>query len=521
MSGARSDKWRPTMLMIVIATMGTVLTLPLAGIGFIGLIENSLIKSTENALIVQSAALASTFRDKLRSSNGTIPLGQKVSVEIGETESQQWRPITPELDLNLSTVLGKRGDALPAKQPVHETYSRVGEAMNPILLETQATTLAGFRLLDFNGTVIAGRAEIGLSFGHLPEIKKGLLGEYSSVLRQREVQSLQPIYSIRRGSKVRVMTAFPIILDQRVAGLVYASRTPSNILKEFYIQRKRLLWTGAVVVLIALCIGWVFARAILRPIKELTRRTQRISTGDRDAIRQLDHHGTREIHALSNGFLDMSRKLLDRNAYINTFATHVSHELKSPLTSIRGAIELLSDPDTKMTPKQQSDFMQNIAEDTERMTVLLDRLRTIARADNMAVGGQCALQDVIASFDKCCEGVHIDLVAPAILPMSEESAHIVFQNLISNALNHGASNIRISPKEASDRLTVTVTDDGTGISTGNRAKIFDMFFTTRRKVGGTGLGLEIVRSLITAHGGNITLNESNSQTEFRLEFPRI
>jgi signal transduction histidine kinase len=87
--------------------------------------------------------------------------------------------------------------------------------------------------------------------------------------------------------------------------------------------------------------------------------------------------------AMRGGFLDMARKLQDRSDTIRTFATHVSHELKSPLTSIQGAAELLRDGSEDMTPAQRQKFHANIVADTERLNRLVRRLIELARAEGV------------------------------------------------------------------------------------------------------------------------------------------
>ena len=118
-----------------------------------------------------------------------------------------------------------------------------------------------------------------------------------------------------------------------------------------------------------LLIGFLFHRTITEPMRELIERTNLIGKGDRDALGPLKRHGTSEFARLSQSFLDMARRLDTRSNFISTFATHVSHELKSPLTSIQGAAELLRDdvdcPD--MDDDDRRKFLDNIIADADRL----------------------------------------------------------------------------------------------------------------------------------------------------------
>ena len=104
------------------------------------------------------------------------------------------------------------------------------------------TTLAGFRLLDPTGVVIAGGGDIGRSFADVEEVRAALAGRYASVLRTRVPDGpAPPLYSVSRGTGVRVFVAMPVVVDGRVAGAVYLSRTPNNIVKHLYGERGKVV----------------------------------------------------------------------------------------------------------------------------------------------------------------------------------------------------------------------------------------------------------------------------------------
>ncbi|WP_346895650.1 HAMP domain-containing sensor histidine kinase [uncultured Roseibium sp.] len=511
--------------MIVATVLGIMLVVPLAGIVFFRVYETELIQATEAELISQSAAIAAISAERLTELGGAdlktgveMPPRRDRSYEDGDPESP-WAALRPQLDLAKATVLPARPDPQTASRPADPVYMAMGQWLDPVLRETQRRTLAGFRVLDFNGTVIAGRDDIGLSFSEVPEVKAALSGRYGSALRERVVNNPQPIYSISRGSSVRVFTALPIEIDGRVAGVVYASRTPSNIFREMYLKREAVLGVLAFVLGSTFLVGFIFLRGIAGPIRALTARSLRIGNGDRDAIRPLAIHGNREIHALSTSMLDMSRKLFERNDYINTFATHVSHELKSPLTSIQGAAELLLDGGDTLSEAERARFLKNILQDTERASLLLTRLRALARADSVEIGGSCRLMQVLEGVAERFKGVEIACPADCTLPLSEENAKIVLENLIDNSASHGAERVSFEANQNDGTLTLLVSDNGDGVSEGNRNQIFDLFFTTRREEGGTGMGLGIVRALLKAHGGTIELVPAGEGACFRIQLP--
>ncbi len=516
-----AHKWRPRLATIVVAILIMVMALPLVGLFFFRLYENQLIRQTEAELIAQGAALAAIHAQEVRAARiAAEKLGAAVPADSDNPDSP-YRPIEPRLDLASDRVLATRPAATAAS--VDPAFTAIGARLSGILAETQKTTLAGFRLLDPKGVVIAGREEVGLSLGAVGEVRAALAGRYASALRQRVPNQPSPsLYSVSRGTRVRVFVAMPVAVDGKVAGVVYLSRTPNNIVKHLYGERGKVVLAAIAILGGTLLIGLIFLRTVSRPIYALMERTKRIAAGDRAAIRPLDHHGTREMAALSDAFLDMAEKLHARSDSIQTFATHVSHELKSPLTAIQGAAELLRDSGSAMDEAERRRFSDNIVTDAGRLNLLVRRLLDLARAENLAPSGEStslsAALALLPTGDRPALRVEAGETG---LRISAENAAIVLANLIDNSARHGATLVSIMAASAGGKATIQVSDDGAGISPSNRARIFEPFFTTRRDCGGTGMGLGIVLALLKAHDGTIRLVDSERGTRFEIILPAV
>jgi signal transduction histidine kinase len=449
--------WRPRLGTVVLGILLTVLALPLVGLFFFRLYENTLIRQTEAELIAQGAALSAIYAAEVTAAGvPAAKLGPDVSYEPYRQDYEsiatrgggrkvylvygRYTPVEPDLDLAIDPILPPRpGPVAAVPDP---DYMAVGEKLTPILAATQKITLAGFKLLDPRGVTIAGTQEVGLSLAHVPEVTEALRGQYASVLRQRISDQPPPsLYSISRGAKVRVFVALPVVVEGRVAGVVYLSRTPNNIVKHLYGERGKLMLAGLAVLAITLLVGYVFVRLISRPMHELLDRTRRIAAGDTDAIQPLSHHGTREMAMLAGGFLDMAKKLQDRSDTIRTFATHVSHELKSPLTSIQGAAELLRDGGEDMSPAQRQKFHANIVADTERLNRLVRRLIELARAESVGISAQRSTLAEATEVVPRSIGVPIHIGSGGDIPfrMSAENAAIVLSNLADNSALCGST----------------------------------------------------------------------------------
>ena len=266
-------------------------------------------------------------------------------------------------------------------------------------------------------------------------------------------------------------------------------------------------------------------RTLVRPINRLAAQTQQLGRGSRGALVPLDHYGTRELAALGRSFLEMARSLDGRSQYIRDFAAHVSHELKGPLSAIRGSAELLQEHLADMSDADRARFLANIVADTDRLRLLVSRLIELAHAENMPRAD--AAIDIAAAVDRLAlrhgrDGLAIVRTGEACLQtfISAESFDIVVTNLIQNAKQAEATTIEVSLEATDTTGRITFRDNGRGIAEGNRSRIFEPFFTTRREHGGTGLGLRIARSLIEAQQGTIRLVPSSRGATFVLMLPR-
>ncbi|MDK4701456.1 HAMP domain-containing sensor histidine kinase [Rhizobium sp. CNPSo 4062] len=282
--------------------------------------------------------------------------------------------------------------------------------------------------------------------------------------------------------------------------------------------------TLAAVLILTLIVAYVLTRTLTTPINALIARTEEIARGGRSAIRPLEIYGTREVATLSQSFLDLAGKLVDHSDYVRSFATHVSHELKSPLTSIKGAAELLRDDDDShpMSHEQRNRFLTNIIADTERLDRLLSRLRELAKAELPSEQGTSSLRDIIAQLKMQFRQLAIidEGSADEMLALPGEAASIIFANLAENAFQNGATSLAIKASGEGRGISIQIRDNGCGIVNGNQDRIFEPFFSTRRDDGGTGMGLGIVRAMLASHGGSIELLESSGDgTTFQIILP--
>jgi signal transduction histidine kinase len=167
-----------------------------------------------------------------------------------------------------------------------------------------------------------------------------------------------------------------------------------------------------------------------------------------------------------------------------------------------------------MSREERQRFLDHIIADSDRLTALLDSLRDLARADLDAEPGSSTVAAAVAGHEVALSG---DTNVP--MALGPEAARAVFGQLLRNATEHHATAVTITAERRAGMLHVRVADNGEGVSAGNRDRIFEPFFTTRRESGGTGMGLQIVRSMLTAHGGTIALLPSETGAAFEIRVP--
>jgi signal transduction histidine kinase len=215
---------------------------------------------------------------------------------------------------------------------------------------------------------------------------------------------------------------------------------------------------------------------------------------------------------------------LDRRmGYVREFTQNVSHEFKTPLTSIRGAVEILASNWPEMTDDERNRFIGIIDSDVERMGRLVRRLIALTRLETgKPKAGRCDLTECLRALRNTYRNagheiaVEMKTGTPVYVEMAKDMAETIFINLLDNAVKHGKGRevtIVVAPGP-----TVTVRDKGPGISEANLKRIFNRFFTTSRDAGGTGLGLPMVKAVLDAHGGEIRVASDENGTAFTVRF---
>ncbi|MDH5327053.1 MAG: ATP-binding protein [Gammaproteobacteria bacterium] len=531
---------RPRLHTLLFLVNLAILVLPLSGIALLRVYESVLVRQTESELIAQGVFVKEIFKNALlrqglspqQIQQYSLPMESQTqtteqsTIQVTEPASR-WKPRAAKLDLSKDTILGKPSDPLPATHTPHRSISEAGAQTMAIMRNAQITTLAAMRLVDSRGTVIASTNQsLQQSLMHWPEVSRALQGQHVSLMRRRiSDEPVPPLQSISRGAGVRVFVAMPVLHDDRIYGAVVLSRTPANIMQALHGKRYELAYAALLIVGVVLFITLVTSLTISNPVRAVIAQTQRAVRGEKGAVTPLESPYTHEVAELSQAVAHMALTLEQRADYIRDFAAHVSHEFKTPLTAIKGAVELLQDHSEAMTAEEKNRFLQNLNNDASRLENLVQKLLELAKADTMVLGQERTLiTPVLQSLQETYRhaGLPVELQFSGdslAVNMDEATLSSVFTNLLENTRQHGGhqAKVHIVVKRSQENVSIVYQDNGTGISSANAKKIFQPFFTTARNNGGTGLGLAVVQSILKAHNGQIRLTPSQQGVRFELE----
>jgi signal transduction histidine kinase len=267
--------------------------------------------------------------------------------------------------------------------------------------------------------------------------------------------------------------------------------------------------------LVLLVVGgttWMVATRALAPVERIRREVEQITSDRLD--RRVPEPGSRdEIHRLALTMNQMLGRLEDSRDRQQQFVADASHELRSPLASIRQTAEVARAHPGALPEGELADA---VLEESARMQRLVEQLLLLTRADEGAVlrtPHDVDLDDLaLAEASRVRRnGLAVDTTAvtPGRVRGDTTSLAQVVRNLVDNAARHADAAIAVAVREAGGQVELSVDDDGPGIPDDQRDRVFERFVRLDearvRDAGGSGLGLAIVKEIVTAHGGTVTV----------------
>lgn len=389
-------------------------------------------------------------------------------------------------------------DASTSDQPFTTIYDEVGVALF-------ATGTVDGAALDLPAAVIVEALESGFSEADVDSVRSQV---------RRWVNDDLGVGVVAASQTLRV-------LDQQLAGL------------------RVFLFLFVIVALIAAAIGaWFMAGRALRPLNTLAETTDEIGATNDLSRRLPEVAQDDEVGALTASFntmlatIEESRR--ERDLTIESqkrFIADASHELRSPLTSIRANAGFLIDQPTA-SPQDRQDATSDIAVEADRMGSLIDGLISLARAD--AGGGpkgkhhRVDLSGLAVEVQRRARNIDVDITVasdgPVVVMGDDGGLAELLWILVDNSRTHGGSRVVVTTERRGSEASVSVADDGPGVPEADRGLVFERFFRAdpARSGPGHGLGLSIATAVVERHDGQIeVLPSALGGAEFRITFPAV
>ena len=302
-----------------------------------------------------------------------------------------------------------------------------------------------------------------------------------------------------------------------------------------FIQRINLwLLYGALVgAMIALLVGIFLSRTLTRPIRELTRATHAVSEGD--LSQQVPVRSKDELGELATAFNKMSAELSRSVNARKQMTADIAHELRTPLSLILGHAEAVHDGVLPPTPEN----FEIIREEATRLEHLINDLRTLSLADAgelsmqvETIEPQRLIQEVSTLYQYQAQRKNITFeldVEPNLPPIEVDPGRLtqVLTNILDNALRHTPEGGRIllNAKQVNDQVELSVQDNGPGLDIEDTDRIFERLYradpSRQRDDGSSGLGLAIAKSIVQAHGGQISAeSKAGYGLKIRIRLPK-
>jgi two-component system OmpR family sensor kinase len=328
----------------------------------------------------------------------------------------------------------------------------------------------------------------------------------------------------------QAVVARPVLDDRKrpTFGVVFANSL-SDVQDNVALIRRQVLISGGIALVIAVLAGYLVARALAARVKRLERAARKVAAGDFSQPIRADSDD--ELGRLAAAFDDMQNQLARLDRARKQFIASASHELRTPIFSLGGFLELLADEDLDEETRRQ--FLDQIRGQVDRMRNLSVELLDLSRLEAGALElrpeptdvGQLA-REVAAEFMPAAARHHSEVTLdlrpePIELECDPERVAQVLRILLDNALRHTPSGtgVRVSAARSNGHVRLEVSDRGLGIKGQNMPHIFEPFFTSNEEAQGAGLGLAIARELADRMHGDLSVRSIPGATTFSLVLP--
>ena len=290
----------------------------------------------------------------------------------------------------------------------------------------------------------------------------------------------------------------------------------------------QILTGGLIAVALATAVGLYYTRTAADNIQRLQEAARKVADGNFETSIPVASVG--QLGQLARTFNEMQRRLAELDSARKQFIANASHELRTPIFSLGGFVELLEDEDP--SPEERAEFVRTMRQQIERLTKLTTDLLDLSQLDAGAVTMRASSVDLSALAREVTRefgpradlrGSRLQLRTPAqaVIALGDpDRVRQVIRILLDNALTHTpeGTDVTVTTYSANGRAELTVSDEGPGIPQRVQKRIFERFYTAD-KAGGSGLGLAIATELAQRMNGDVRISSSRRFTAFTLDLP--
>lgn len=348
-----------------------------------------------------------------------------------------------------------------------------------------------------------GGGDVGADYSRWHDVRRTLDGLYGARTTRRDPE-------LETSSTLHV--AAPVRRNGRIVGVVSVAKPSQSINLFLEMARPKIVIAALLAALGIVVAGWLTSLWLVRPIQRLSAHARAVRDGASPALPDL---GASEVRELGQAFEEMRRAVEGRH-YVEEYVHALTHELKSPLTAIQAASEILADDPP---PETRQRFLHNIRTESVRMRDTVERLLELSSLEGRSVLRDAETIDLAAMARSLAEAF-ASVADPRRVAIRVEGAATcrgeaflverAVRNLVANALDFSPDDaaVEIVLAQLESRASIEVSDRGPGIPDFARERVFERFYSLPRPGGGrksSGLGLPFVREVARLHGGSIAL----------------
>jgi len=316
--------------------------------------------------------------------------------------------------------------------------------------------------------------------------------------------------------------------------VLYIGTTLGAVGSAARVIRTQLLWVTLLSVAVGFVLAWFLSRSFAKPIAQLNEKAHRLGGEEQDA--PFSEGFCTELDEL-NGTLDKTAEKLRQNKeFQNEFLANVSHDLRTPLTMIKGYAEMIRDFSREDAAQCAADVAV-IVDETDRLTALVNEIleySELQMSDREPLSEVCDLSRIVSAVTDSFEMLYAkdgftfsrEIAEDVRITGSASRLQRAVFNLLDNAVRHAGEDhwVGVTLKADAASAAVEIADHGSGIAKENLERIWEKYYTNRQRRGKgvSGLGLAIVRRTVTQHGGTCEVrSEPGKGSTFRIELPLI